>query len=466
MHRQPAIPFMLFLGFFLLSATTSLAQTLDDALVEAYLHNPDLAAARAGLRATDTQVAQARAGFYPNVTATLQGQITRGKQSSAFAFPSAPGFDFSEYERILETQDANSTFATLALKQNLYAGGGTKARLEGAEQRVRAGQANLLSVEQTTLLSAAQAYVGVWRDRMLIEEAAANFDRLSRQLKATQRRFELGEVATTDLSQAKARLARADADRDQARANLAGSEATYEQVIGPLPDRLSAPRAITRLPEDLEEAYALAQGNPDIRQARLTLNAAKSDSDVAFAGLLPSVDLVGQLNYADDPNPAFYDQQSAQIGVTLTVPLFQGGAASAKVRESRQTVRQMESRQESVAQQIRRDVRTYWTAIDAANSAVRAYEMEAKSNELALRGVEREANLGLRTVLDVLDAQSDLFQSRSNLVRARASAVNASFHLKAALGQLTVTGLTLPVQPYDAESVYQAERVRLFGLAD
>jgi outer membrane protein len=178
------------------------------------------------------------------------------------------------------------------------------------------------------------------------------------------------------------------------------------------------------------------------------------------------VDLVGQLNYADDPNPEFYDQQSAQVGVTLTVPLFQGGAASARVRESKQTVRQLQSQQESAADQVRRNVRTYWTAIDAAKSAVEAYQMEAESNALALRGVERESNLGLRTVLDVLDAQYDLFQSRSNLVRARASAVTTSFQLKAAIGQLTVAGMSLPVQPYDPEIDYQMERVRLFGLGD
>jgi outer membrane protein len=466
MAKWRAVPGMLLLSLFLLSPRTLVAQSLNDALVEAYLHNPDLAAERSALRATDTRVAQARAGYYPSLTATLQGQVTRGKQTSAFDFPSFPGFDFDEYEEILETQNADTKSATLAFKQNLYAGGATAARLEGAERRVRAGQANLLSVEQNVLLNAAQAYVATWRDRLLIEEAEANYQRLSRQLKATQRRYELGAVAETDVVQAKATLSRAGADREQARANLAQSEATYEQVIGPPPEKLNAPEAIADLPRDLEDAYAMAHANPDIRRASLDLDAAKSDADVAFADLLPSVDLVGQLNYADDPNPEFYDQQSAQVGVTLTVPLFQGGAASARVRESKQTVRQLQSQQESAADQVRRNVRTYWTAIDAAKSAVEAYQMEAESNALALRGVERESNLGLRTVLDVLDAQYDLFQSRSNLVRARASAVTTSFQLKAAIGQLTVAGMSLPVQPYDPEIDYQMERVRLFGLGD
>ncbi|WP_191061126.1 TolC family outer membrane protein [Geminicoccus harenae] len=454
----------LLLGLYLGTGSASAQQTLDAALVEAYLSNPDLAAERAALRATDSRVAQARAGYYPSLTATLQGQLTRGKQTSAFEFPTAPGFDFTQYEELLETQDADATFATLALKQNLWAGGETQARLEGAERRVRAGQANLLSVEQNVLLNAATAYVATWRDRLLIGEAQANLDRLTRQLAATERRFELGEVAQTDLIQARSRLARASADRDQARADLARSEATFEQVIGPPPERLTDPAPIADLPDDLDTAYTLAELNPDIRRAALDVDAARADTDAAFAGLLPSIDLVGQLNYANDPNPTFYDQQSAQVGVTLTVPLFQGGAAAAQVRETRHTVRQLENQRLAVGHQIRRDIRTYWTAVDAASSAVGAYEMEAEANALALRGVERESNLGLRTVLDVLDAQYDLFRSRSNLVRARASAVTASFQLKAALGQLTVSSLALPVQPYDPEINYEIERVRLFGL--
>ena len=466
MARIRLVPALLAMTLFLPGGNAALAGTLEEALVSAYLNNPDLEAERAALRATDTTVAQARAGYYPSLTATLQGQLTRGEQTSAFEFPSAPGFDFSTYEDILETQDADSTIATLALKQNLYAGGGTKAKLAGAEASVQAGQAHLRSVEQSVLLSAAQAYVATWRDRALMQEAEANYDRLSRQLQATRRRLELGEIATTDLAQAEARRSRARADRDQARANLAQSEASYEQVIGPIEGPLTDPWAIRELPGDLDEAYALAETNPDIRRAIMDLDTAKSDADAAFAGLLPSVDLVGQLNYANDPNPEFYDQQSAQIGVTLTVPLFQGGAATARVRQSNQTVRQRQSQQESVANQVRRDVRTYWTAIDAARSAIEAYEMEAQSNALALRGVERESNLGLRTVLDVLDSQQDLFQSRSNLVKARADAVDASFRLKSAVGQLTVRDLALPVQPYDADANYRVERVRLFGLGD
>ena len=246
-------PNSLALALLLLTLQSVAAQTLEDALIEAYLHNPDLSAEQAALRAKDTRVPQARAGYYPNLTATLQRQYTRGDGRSAFVFPDEPGVDLSPYEEILETQDADSTIATLALKQNLYAGGGTSAALAKAEKQVRAGRANLTSVEQTVLLNAANAYVDVWRDRGLMAEAQLNLERLSDRLTATRRRLELGEVAQTDLAQAEAARARGQADRDQASANLASSEATYERVIGMPKALLGEPHAILELPRSLED---------------------------------------------------------------------------------------------------------------------------------------------------------------------------------------------------------------------
>ncbi len=440
------------------------AQTLQDALVEAYLRNPDLAAEQAALRATDTGVPQARAGFYPNLSATLQRQYTRGDGKSAFVFPDEPGVDLSPYEEILESQHANSTIATLALKQNLYAGGGTSAALAKAETQVRAGRAHLLSVEQTVLLNATTAYVDTWRDQRLLAEANLNLERMSTQLAATRRRLELGEVARTDLAQAEAARARAQADRDQAISNLAASEANYERVIGPIKTSLGDPHALLDLPQRLEDAYRMVEAHPDVARATMDLASARSDVEVATAGLLPSIDLAGQLNYSDDPNPTYIHQKSAQLGITLTVPLFQGGAATAKVRGANQTVQQRKSQLDSVTDQIRQDVRTSWNAIVAARSAVESYRIEADSNALALQGVQREGSLGLRTVLDILNAQYALFQSRANLFRAQADTVNASYKLKAAVGQLSVADLGLGVEPYDPSTYAQHERWRLFGL--
>ena len=245
------------------------------------------------------------------------------------------------------------------------------------------------------LLNAANAYVDVWRDRGLMAEAQLNLERLSDRLTATRRRLELGEVAQTDLAQAEAARARGQADRDQASANLASSEATYERVIGMPKAVLGEPHAILELPRSLEESYRVADANPDVVRATMDLSAARSDVDIAFANLLPSIDLAGQLNYSDDPNPTYLHQKSAQIGITLTVPLFQGGGPSAKVRETNQTVQQRQSQLDGVSGQIRQQVRTSWNAIVAARSAVESYHIEADFERAgpARRGTREQSRL-------------------------------------------------------------------------
>ena len=97
-------------------------------------------------------------------------------------------------------------------------------------------------------------------------------------------------------------------------------------------------------------------------------------------------------------------------------------------------------------------------------AAISALRSEVQANRVALEGVQEEALVGSRTVLDVLDAEQELFASQVNLVRAQRDEVLASYQLKQATGQLTVAGLGLPVQPYDPEAYYEQNRGRLFGL--
>ena len=102
----------------------------------------------------------------------------------------------------------------------------------------------------------------------------------------------------------------------------------------------------------------------------------------------------------------------------------------------------------------------------AATVSIDAFRSEVRANQVALEGVQQEALVGARTVLDVLDAEQELFTSQVNLVRAEAIEVAASYQLKLAIGQLTVEGLELPIEPYDAVAYYERNRTRLFGVAD
>ena len=422
------------------------ADTLPEALISAYLNNPRLEGGRATLRATDEAVPQALAAGRPRVF--LDGNVDAVTSDTD----------------VTERDDRVVGGVNLSLRQPLYAGGGIRAGVRRAENDVRAERAFLLATEQQVLFDVVDAYTSTWRDRAVLEIAISTEQRIQRQLQATRDRFEVGEVARTDVAQAESRLARARADIETARADLAASTAFYRDVVGIDPGMLTDPEAFPDLPTSEAEAQALAARNPNITTATFRLQAAREGVDVAFADLLPSVDLTGNLRYQQNESRTIDRRDEARIGVQVSIPLFQGGADRSRVRQTRQTVEARRSDLEDTLRGVQRSVTTAWERVSAARAAIDAFEEEVRANQIALDGVEEEAMVGQRTVLDVLDAEQELFDSQVNLVRARREWIVATYQLKSAVGELTVAGLDLDVQPFDATANYLQQRDRLFGL--
>ena len=426
------------------------AVSLEDAMVTTYLTSPRLEAGRDQLRQTDELVPQALSGYRPNLF--LNGGV-EGVQGTA-------RFDGSK----VGSTNRNTTSTSVTLRQNLYAGGGTQASVSRAEHQVTAERARLTGLEQQVLLDVVDGYTAVYRDQEVLALALNNEQRLQRQLEATRDRFQVGEVARTDVAQAEARLARARADVEGAKADLAASRALYRRVIGEDPRSLVQPLTLRDLPSDAEEAQALAANSPDVLAATFALYAARDDVDVNFSDLLPSVDLQAEAGYADQPTATTRWSRSAAVGVNVTIPLYQGGAVFSRVRQSRELVQQRRNELESTHRTVQEVVSSSWERLLAATAAIEAFKSEVRANRIALEGVQQEALVGSRTVLDVLDAQQELFTSQVNLVRAQREEVVASYQLKLAVGQLTVSQLNLPVQPFDNQAYYSRQRTRLFGI--
>lgn len=424
--------------------------TLQDALVTTYLTSPRLESGRAQLRQTDELVPQALSGYRPNLF--LNGGVE-----------AVQGTTRPDGGRV-GSSNRSTRSTSLTLRQNLYAGGGTQASVSRAENQVTAQRARLLGLEQQVLLDAVDAFTAVYRDQRVLELALNNEQRLGRQLEATRDRFQVGEVARTDVAQAEARLSRARADVETAKADLAASRALYKRVVGEEPRRLGEPATLKRLPRSADEAEALAADSPDVLAATFDLYAARDDVDVNFSDLLPSLDLQAEAGYTDQPQTSVRWSRSATVGLNLTVPLYQGGAAFSRVRQSRELVKQRRNELETTNRSIQEVVTSSWERLLAATAAIEAFRSEVRANRIALEGVQQEALVGSRTVLDVLDAEQELFTSQVNLVRAQREEVVASYQLKLAVGQLTVADLDLPVQPFGADAYYERQRTRLFGI--
>jgi outer membrane protein len=426
--------------------SVAVGQTLAESLSTAYQHNPALNAQRARLRAVDEQVPQALSGFRPTI--------------SAFA-ETGPRWVDSNEESIVGNEDRELFPRTVggSFQQPVYRGGQTTAAVRGAENLVRAERARLLSAEQEVLLRAAVAYSDVFRDQAVLELTIRNEQRLARQLEATRDRFQVGEVTRTDVSQAEARLARATAERIGAEGELAASRATFRNIVGTTPALLSRPPLPEGMPTSLAVANALATDwNPSVTTAEFEQRSAFDAIDQVRGELLPQVSVIGRLQRDVEAARGGSRFDSAEILVNLTVPLYQSGAVYSRLREAKQTATEQRRRLDQTQNDAVENATRAWNALETAAAEIGSLTKQVEANQIALEGVEREAEVGARTVLDVLDAQQELLDSQVSLVRAERDEVVAAFQLKSALGQLTARQLQLPVEYYDPEEHYRQVR--------
>jgi len=425
------------------------AQTIEEALSNAYLTNPGLQAARAELRATDESVNQAISNWRPNVEFSTSAGFNRVE--------SASGFFGSRGLRKPKSGE-------ISVEQSLYRGGQTVAETEQREFEIQAQRAELLDVEQGVLLDAATAFINVVRDQAVVELQINNEKVLLRQLEATTDRFSVGEVTRTDVSQAEARLARAKADRIQAEGDLENARTVFERVIGMSPADLKSPDLKYELPEALETAISEAsKKSPNVVSALFIEKAAQKYVRKVTGELLPEVNLEGTLRKSADQTSAGSTNESAQILATLTIPLYQQGAVSSRVREAKQRAAQRRLEYLDEQRAAIETSRTAWEDLQTSRARIEAFKIEIESSEIALEGVRQEANVGSRTVLDVLDAEQELLDAQVNLVRAERDEFVAASELAAAVGKLTAKEYNLDVDYYNETEHYNKVRDKIYG---
>ena len=428
------------------------AETLEEALVSAYANNPGLAAERAAVRAVDEFVPQARAGWRPT-TQIDSSYGRRRNENSGGALGSGGNTILSPFS------------AQISVTQPLYRGGRTTAATREAEASVWAARERLRLVEQAVLLETVTAYMDVLRDQAVLRLKQGNEAVLRRQLQATRDRFEVGEVTRTDVAQAEARLSRAIADRIASRGGLAASRATYGQVVGHAPQRLARVPRVTDQPPDLATAAAIAADeNPALLAARYDERASGHAIKAATGSLLPEVSLDGSLSRTEDSVVAGSATDSAQIRAQVRIPLYQAGAVYSQIRQDRQTNSQRRLELLQIERDVQEDVTQAWQRLTTASDSVRAARDQVKAAEIALDGVRQEVDVGLRTTLDVLDAEQELLDARVAVVLAERDEYVGIYQVRAAIGRLSAVQIGLPVEVYDPAVHYDRARDRWWGV--
>jgi len=443
------------------SAQATFAETINEALANAYSSNPTIRAERARQRGTDELVPQALSGWRPSIVSN--GSVTlkdtdidnNGPFSGDSARTTLPGQ------------------IGIDLRQPLFRGFKTVEGVKQAEATVKAGRQNLLAVEQQVLFQTVSAYMNVIRDRQIIELRVRNVSSLREQLKGAQERFNVGEVTKTDVAQSDARVYNAQADLAVARASLAASSATYEKLVGHKPGKLSYP-GMPKLPKSLETALAIAQkANPNILAAAFVADASRHAVEVAKGDLLPTLSVQasavaeasdlsrGKSNFATSSSGQY--QQQASVAGLLSIPLYESGLTHSEVRQAKQVASQRQIQIIESGRAVRESVTSSWNFVVQSRSEITAAKAQVSATGLALDGVKQEALVGSRTTLDVLDAEQEVTDSRITLVSAERDLIVAAYQVLGSMGKLTARNLSLNVRYYDPNANYRAVRDKWFG---
>jgi TolC family type I secretion outer membrane protein len=431
------------------------AQILEEAWAEAYRSNPSLQAERAKLRSTDEGVSQAQSHWRPSVDATAN----IGKIYQYLPAQKQSGLDpnYSDTSRSYGVQ----------VTQPLFRGFRTDAETEAAENQVLSERARLDDAEQQLFLDTATAYLDLIRDQEVLNSNRENEHVLERKLEETRIRAKYGELTQTDVRQAESRLARSHVTRYQAESSVTADQESYRRLVGQPAERLTSPDLTFSLSHDPDDLlYQAETRNPKVVSARYDIDEAKAEVDLNKGSLLPEINLVGSRSQSWAQNSTLPGQQdSSQILIQATMPLYRAGTDYSKTRAAEQNVTQRRMSLEDVRHKARELARNALQTLQSAEAAIKADRDEVKAATEALKGVQEEAKVGTRTTLDVLNAEQELLDAKVDLAKSTHDKDLAVVQIKGAIGSLTVAQLGLPGTIYDPETHYNDVRNKWVGFS-
>lgn len=420
-----------------LTAFSVSAENLNNALARAYANNPDLEAARAGLRANDENIAIAKSGLRPTIALSLTAE--------------------AEDDDGTRTDSAN---ISLSASQPLFDGFQTKNNVLATQARIMAARQSLISTEMDVFIAGIQSYIDVLLNQQILSLRDQNLEFLEEQLRGSKARLEAGEGTRTDISQAEASLAAAKAQRVAAETDVKAARATYKQVFGVAPEDMIAPSLPKEiLPANLSAAIGVGlTRHPALVSARYSIEAAAFDVKALEGALLPGVDLSGSLSETDGGST------TASISARLSVPFFSGGRNYANIRRSQESLGQVQMQRDSSRKAVEQQIINAWVNFQSAESAIDANEAQVRAARSALSGLMEEQNVGQRTTLDVLNGQANLISAREALAISQRNLLVSAYNILYATGQLTSQNLGLNVRTYRPEEHFDAVKDKWFGL--
>ncbi|MBD3892472.1 TolC family outer membrane protein [Hydrogenophaga sp.] len=425
---------MLVLALLVLATPASAqAQSLLELHAAARTHDSRLLAARAQWDASLARAAQARAGLLPQAGLAAASHWTQRDSSAA-----------------LQSGSSKHQHLTLSASQPLLRPVNRLAS-EQAQLAVEVARAQLDAAEQDLIVRSAQAYFDLLAAQDSLRFVQAQLTAVAAQRAAAQRNFEVGTATITDARETQARLDLVRAQEISTENELLIKTLALEQLVGrsgftPLPLRLPLVLPALQAAELQSWLDQAETAHPLLRQAALALSIAQLETRRAQAAKQPTLDLLGQVQITRGPAglPALPGQvrnRNASVGLQFNLPLYSGGALQSRVQETLALEEKARAEQQTTQRSVTQTLRSAFFGVLSGQSQVQALAAAQASSQSALEANQLGYQVGVRINIDVLNAQSQLFQTKRDLALARYNVLLGGLRLRQASGSLEVGDL-------------------------
>ena len=417
-----------FIGLILINQNV-FAITLSEALLQAYINNPELNAERENINVSKEDLRISRSNFWPTVT--LSGSKSQ-----------------EHTDKLTDRAGANASFTdvdpktkSITVEQKLFQGFAGIADLEKSRIGLSLADAKLLKVEQETLYKAIEAYSGLIFANEKLKINQRNVDLLERQVETDQARLERGQVTLADLAQSESSLAGAQAKFIKIKNELVTTKLIYEKVIGPIIDidNLSKKTELSfKIPVNLDKAIEISKNNnPNLIIARLEYEQSEKDVVIAKADLSPSATLSLSSTKTDDLSSSYSERDKEIAKATISWPLFKGGKNAASLNRSKNLKNRKKLLLDYAIKTNNTNVASTWSSLQSSKSLLNSVNLQVKAAEIANEGitVEYESGLG-RSTLDVIQSNAILLNSKTSQAESERNYLLSQFSLLQSIGLL------------------------------
>ncbi|MHA6607781.1 TolC family outer membrane protein [Photobacterium damselae] len=409
----------LIIGTQLLAAPV-MAQSLEQAVAETLASNPEIKSAFNEFMSRDSMIDAAKGDYLPSVDLSA-------------------GVGYNNYDNKLGTKgELDPRRAEISIRQLLWDGSITWNNINRNQSETEAQRYQLLSDAQDKALKATEVYLDVLRAESVLKLSEANYKVHQHMYVDIKKRADAGIGSTADLAQVEGRLARSQTNLLAAQSNLNDKTTEFARTIGTMPNNLVTPEVdVTFIPASLDEALKIAkENNPVMGVASNDIDAAQYQYKQAKGNFYPSFDIEASQEWGNELNGSRGDTDEFKAMLNMRYNLYNGGSDAAKSRQAAYQLNKSKDIRDRAIRMLNEGTKLSWSAMQLANNQTKYLQEHVDAAARTVIAYEKQFKIGQRTLLDVLNTENELFESRKAYLNAHYDGILAKYRVLNATGTI------------------------------